>query len=565
MSSNRFPYFRTFLTSLGFFTINLTWSTFSIFVPIFLKNNLSPLLGDKPILYTLVGLIMVLDNIAAILIQPYIGSLSDRTWIKKLGRRLPFIIIGLPLAALFFGLIGTFESTLFLLLIAISGFNISMAIYNIPVISLIPDTLPKEQHSQGNGVMNIVGGVANITGLLLSSYLYTINHALAFYALSIIMIVCLAILLINVREKKDIEIDESHEKINFLSALKQIFVDRKIILILMLFAVFSQNAGYQVAETFFSSYFTEILGFSEERAGYILGIFVIIQISLALPAGLLARKIGALNSSILGVIGFLLCLIPIAIISLTNSSQIASIVTLNNLTISWQFIIYSVLILILGFSWILNSINMLVVVWNMTPKGKTATYTSFYYVFWHLAAILSPFLAGSIFDIIERITGTNGLYTLFLFVLICYIISFSFLISVKGVQNKELKRDIDEKDLIDKRIEEKDVPLKFLPLLLFGVGLKKETSVKSLRQEHKQERIDMKQSIKELRKEKTNEKKENEIESKSSSQLLKEQKKVRKEKVKEQKKEIRDLKEEIISRKIKEKIEKDYNKKDENE
>ncbi|MHA1639963.1 MAG: hypothetical protein ACTSUA_06745 [Candidatus Heimdallarchaeota archaeon] len=33
---------------------------------------------------------MVLDNIAAIIIQPIIGNLSNRIWIRKLSRRMPF-------------------------------------------------------------------------------------------------------------------------------------------------------------------------------------------------------------------------------------------------------------------------------------------------------------------------------------------------------------------------------------------------------------------------------------------------------------------------------------------
>jgi len=155
MSEQRFPYLKSTFVSFGYFTNNLTWSVFNIFVPIFLSNNLEALLGNVPYINTLIGLIMILDNIASIIIQPYIGALSDRTWIPKLGRRMPFVIIGLPLAAFFFGLIGTFQSTMFVVLIGICGFNISMAFYKSPVMSLVPDLLPKEFRSQGAGVLNV--------------------------------------------------------------------------------------------------------------------------------------------------------------------------------------------------------------------------------------------------------------------------------------------------------------------------------------------------------------------------------------------------------------------------
>ncbi|NHJ84681.1 MAG: SLC45 family MFS transporter, partial [Asgard group archaeon] len=133
MSQKGFPYGRATLISVGYFTNNLTWSAYNAFVPIFLTSNFTLLLGeDSHIINTLVGIVMILDNIASVLIQPYIGSLSDRTWVNKLGRRMPFIIIGLPLAAFFFGFIGTFHTTLWVLLVAVTGFNISMAFYKSP-------------------------------------------------------------------------------------------------------------------------------------------------------------------------------------------------------------------------------------------------------------------------------------------------------------------------------------------------------------------------------------------------------------------------------------------------
>ncbi|MFW9924912.1 MAG: MFS transporter, partial [Candidatus Thorarchaeota archaeon] len=175
MSEYRFPYLKTTLISFGYFTNNLTWSAYNVFVPFFLSQNLLGLLGDVPLINTLVGIIMILDNIASILIQPVIGQLSDKTWIPKIGRRMPYVIIGLPLAAFFFGLIGSFHTVLWVLIVAICGFNISMAFYKSPVMSLVPDNLPRNYRSQGAGVLNVVGGIASISGLLLTSYLIQVD------------------------------------------------------------------------------------------------------------------------------------------------------------------------------------------------------------------------------------------------------------------------------------------------------------------------------------------------------------------------------------------------------
>jgi len=151
----RFPYGKATLLSAGYFTSSLTWSVYNVFVPLFARANLIAAIGHKPIINTLVGVIMILDNFAALFLQPYIGELSDRTWIPKLGRRMPFIILGIPLAAIFFGLIGNFYNVFYMLLISIIGFNVSMAFYKTPVMSLIPDNIPTQFRSQGSGILNI--------------------------------------------------------------------------------------------------------------------------------------------------------------------------------------------------------------------------------------------------------------------------------------------------------------------------------------------------------------------------------------------------------------------------
>lgn len=559
ITTGRFPYIRTFLTSMGFFTVNLTWSVYTIYVPIFLKNNLTPLLGDVPVLYTMVGVIMVLDNIAAIILSPIIGSFSDRIWVRKLGRRMPFIIIGIPLGAMFFGLIGTFENMFFWLLFAIAGFNLSMALYNTPVISLIPDTVPDEHISQGNGVLNIVGGLANITGLLLSAYLYAINHALAFWVLGGIMILCLIILIFNVREKKDTEIDYQKERIGLIESIKQIFKDKNVSLILVLFTVFVHNAGYQAAETFFSSYAEEFLSIEANKAANILGVFLLIQIVLALPAGYLTKKIGALNASLIGVVFFLLGFIPISIISMVDIPLLKTIITLNNLKLSWELFVFAITILIMGFGWILLFMNLILIVWNVAPKGKTATYTSFHYIFWNMAAIFSPLIAGGFFDLIEYATGITGLKTLFILVTGFYIVAFCLLLATKTRLNKLLKLDYNEIEKLEERVKSKDIPLRFLPLILFGIGLRQKESFQKLKAERKEEQRQIKEKIKTIKSEipsKTIKKGVIEEDSQERKMMLKEQKMQQKEIRKEFKEQTEDLKDELLKEKIKAHMEK---------
>jgi len=93
----KLDYGKTTLLGFGFFGVSLIWSVYNSYVPVFLEK-------DFLLSATLVGVVMTFDNIAALFIQPWIGALSDRTH-TRIGRRIPFIIAGAPVAALAFAAI----------------------------------------------------------------------------------------------------------------------------------------------------------------------------------------------------------------------------------------------------------------------------------------------------------------------------------------------------------------------------------------------------------------------------------------------------------------------------
>jgi maltose/moltooligosaccharide transporter len=91
---------RTMLISLSFFIVLFAWSYFNFKVPLILDD----VLGTYVLKDMVKGIIMAMDNILAIFLQPYFGDLSDRTK-SKIGRRMPYIIIGTISSAVFFVII----------------------------------------------------------------------------------------------------------------------------------------------------------------------------------------------------------------------------------------------------------------------------------------------------------------------------------------------------------------------------------------------------------------------------------------------------------------------------
>ncbi len=96
MSQRPFPWARTFILGFGFFGISIIWPLFNSLIP--------PMLKDLGLTAGVIGFILTWDNLINMFLQPWIGSRSDRTR-TRFGRRKPYLMIGAPLAALFFILV----------------------------------------------------------------------------------------------------------------------------------------------------------------------------------------------------------------------------------------------------------------------------------------------------------------------------------------------------------------------------------------------------------------------------------------------------------------------------
>ncbi|MEK6754125.1 MAG: MFS transporter, partial [Chloroflexota bacterium] len=145
-----------------------------------------------------IGFFMTLDNIAALLIQPPVGSWSDNLR-TRIGRRMPFILIGAPLAATAFGVIPL--ASLLPLFVACTGtLMLSMALWRTPVVALMPDITPSQYRSQANGIINFMGGIGAIIAFLVGANLYDLNPAFPFWMGGILVIIAAVLVFIFIKE-----------------------------------------------------------------------------------------------------------------------------------------------------------------------------------------------------------------------------------------------------------------------------------------------------------------------------------------------------------------------------
>ena len=164
-------YKRTFLIGFAFFGILLLWQVYDSWCPTFLTDifarrmygiSSAELKAGEPekILNVqwLVGIIMACDNLAALILLPIFGNLSDKTS-TPIGKRMPYILTGTFVAAVAFPFIPLFfHANNIAGMVAMMGIVLMfMMMYRNPAVALMPDITPKPLRAKANGIINIMG------------------------------------------------------------------------------------------------------------------------------------------------------------------------------------------------------------------------------------------------------------------------------------------------------------------------------------------------------------------------------------------------------------------------
>ena len=247
----KFSWGKTILISFGFFASSIAWSQYNSQVPIALENML-------PGQYLLIGFIMTFDNIIGMFLQPFTGNLSDRTK-TRFGRRMPFILIGLPISAVLFVLLAVTKDLLWLYIIIIFLFVTVMAFWRAPVVSLMPDFVSPQNRGRGNAVVNIFGGIALTIVALVGGMILDVNYLLGFVFVAVAMIGALAVLFFGVREPDTTKWDftealTKEKKAGIWNKLKEIKNEEEKSPIWMLIAIWGWFMTHQAIESLLSLY-----------------------------------------------------------------------------------------------------------------------------------------------------------------------------------------------------------------------------------------------------------------------------------------------------------------------
>lgn len=408
----------TFLIGLGFFTMGLMDPLYDAYVPVFLRDFLER--------NALVGLIMTLDNIFALFLIPIFSHLSDNTR-SPIGRRMPYILVTLPLSALFFGAIPFAASVgLVVLVVVLFLLNSAKQAARGPVVALMPDTIPGAYRSEANGVINTMGGIAAIVGTVVLAPMIDISVELPIigdtrrklpFLIAAVLVVVATILLFTFVKEKSRARSEGEATEPLLKSLRLVMGANDRSALWVLCGIFFWFLGYQGLLPFVTLYTINEIGTTEGMAGLSVGMVAVAYAVFAIPSGFVAHRIGRrklIRISLLVVAGLtILIFFHLPVVRALGLSPGVALAT------------FWVMLFLFGIFWgsiITNSFPML---WQMATFANMGIYTGLYYFFSQGAAILAPPITGTLIDI-------AGYRAIFLYCAACLLVAFVFMGFVTG-------------------------------------------------------------------------------------------------------------------------------------
>lgn len=415
---------RTMLAGLAFMAISGFWAMYNSVTPLILERTFS-------LSATWNGVVMAMDNVLAVFLLPLFGVWSDKTD-TRLGKRMPFIIIGTILSILAMVVMPIADNiqSFVLFMIATGAVLLFMSFYRSPAVALMPDITPRQLRSKGNAVIMLMGTVGVIYSMIMTKILVTSDPSVKpdYLPLFISMVAMMGISLIlmelfvdeNKWEKEARKNDVVEEEEQEILSKGKISRDKMKSLIFLLLSVAFWYMAYNGVETAISRYTMAEWGMGPTGYTTYMLIATLSAVACYVPVGILSGKIGRKKMILFGVIG---------------------------LTLAFFFSIFfkggGVLLMLvfalLGISWGAINVNSFPMVVEIASDGDEGKYTGLYYTFSMVAQVLTPIISGFLID------KTESYKILFPYATVFSALAFFTMTQVKHgdiVRDKDKKKSI---------------------------------------------------------------------------------------------------------------------------
>ena len=440
-------YKRTCLIGFAFFGILLLWQVYDTWCPTFLSEIFAkafyPEYVDLRAINTKeaidqcndiimkvqypVGIMMAIDNLAALILLPIFGKLSDKTH-TKIGKRMPYILVGTFVCAVAFPFIPIFfhYNQLVGIIIMMAIVVLFAMMYRNPAVALMPDITPKPLRSKANGIINIMGylggAFAAVVGLIfvLSQYLGTqitnedaFNKGLGpaiglyryhtdwyqniwavegpFLVASVLMLVSALVLFFTIKENKVAEEvkeemdrgEQVSQTVDKVDDDKPMTKANKIMLWFILGAEFFWFMADNGVSTFLNNYVIYGTGSSSTSTLILTIVMGVGSVTGFALGGIIASKIGRKWTLVSGLALAILAYALWAILTYAVGFQQGAIPI-------WLYILW----FIKGFGMSLVHVNSFPMVVELCSSKKIGAFTGYYYASSMAAQTITPVLLG---------------------------------------------------------------------------------------------------------------------------------------------------------------------------
>ena len=388
---------RTMLVGLAFLSICAFWQMYDNVVPLILTKTFH-------LHETFSGAIMAADNVLALFLLPFFGTLSDRTD-TMLGKRTPYIIGGTAAAVLMLNILPLLDNGYYTVpstgkmvafIIVLGLLLIAMGTYRSPAVALMPDVTPKPLRSRANAIINLMGAVGGIIYLAVAAVMYPnsrvqgldhVNYHPLFLIVSVIMAVSVVTLVATIKEPQlaaeNQALEAQHPEWNLAeddgSGNEVLPSDVRHSLGFLLASIALWFIGYNGITTWFTTYVDKVMGQGLGGASTCLLIATAGAIISYIPIGSLASKIGRKKTIMMGIILLAACFL--GGFFLTTAFHSINAV---------MFIVFA----LVGFAWAAINVNSLPMVVEMCRGSDIGKFTGYYYTASMAAQVVTPILAG---------------------------------------------------------------------------------------------------------------------------------------------------------------------------
>ena len=388
---------RTVLVGLAFLSICAFWQMYDNVVPLILTKTFH--LNE-----TFSGAIMAADNVLALFLLPFFGTLSDRTNTKH-GKRTPYILGGTLAAVILLNILPLLDNSYYAaasagkmvaFIIVLGLLLISMGTYRSPAVALMPDVTPKPLRSRANAIINLMGAVGGIIYLAIAAVMYPnskvlgldhVNYQPLFIVVALIMAASIIVMKLTINEPKLVAenqaLEAEHPEWNLAeddgSGNEVLPAKVKRSLGFLLASIALWFIGYNGITTWFTTYVDKVMGQGLGGASTCLLIATGGAIISYIPIGRLAHVIGRKKTIMIGIVLLAACFLSGFFLT-TAFSSINAI----------MFVVFA----LVGFAWAAINVNSLPMVVEMCRGSDIGKFTGYYYTASMAAQVVTPILAG---------------------------------------------------------------------------------------------------------------------------------------------------------------------------